>query len=227
MEEFNFVDLAVLQRIEPDTVVEKFGSKINSSFFDAANMLGTLKQKGLIDFRSSFPGPSEVLVTEKGKQLLAEAEARSMQGLDKLDEVILGAIAGGSREPKAIGERINLRASDLAFHLNRLVKQNCASYVFKSGRIEFSLTEEGFRRAGYPGAAIIEAESRGESEEVESIIREQPVFEATGPVRLDRAARIRAKAEYYTENWMRYARMVLVLLALITAAGIYWLFLRR
>ena len=57
-DEINFMDLASLLSIGPDTTLERLGSAINASIFDASNMAGTLKQKGLIDFTASYPGPT-------------------------------------------------------------------------------------------------------------------------------------------------------------------------
>ena len=41
-ENINFLDLACLLKIEKDTTLERFGSVINASIFDAANITGSL-----------------------------------------------------------------------------------------------------------------------------------------------------------------------------------------
>lgn len=239
MDELTFQDLALLEKIDEDTVVEKFGSRINSSFFDAANMLGTLKQKGYIDFKSSFPGPSEVFLTEKGKGVMALAREKGAQELDQLDEIILKKIADGFKEPRHIQDRINLRGSDLAFHLNRIVAQGYASYVFRSGRIEFSLTEDGYKKAGYPTPAS-EEELAKESEEAAEImgmaakpmpaaVEQLPV--PPGPqkaaMKLDRDAMRKAKMAYYLGFMPKYLLTGLLVLIIIALGVYYFLFLKR
>ncbi len=238
MDELTFQDLALLEKIGEDTVLEKFGPRINSAFFDAANMLGTLKQKGFIDFKSSYPGPTEVFLTEKGKGVMALARERGVQELDQLDEMILKKIADGFKEPRHIQEKINLRSSDLAFHLNRVVVQNYASYAFRSGRIEFSLTDEGYKRAGYPSPASEEELTR-EGDDAAEIMGApgRPAAAAMEPlpsppahhksaVKLDREAMRKAKMEYYVGFMPRYLLTGLLALVLI-ALGIYYFFFMK
>jgi hypothetical protein len=74
MDETTFLDMAVLQRIDAESTVERFGTKINSSFFDASNILGGLKLKGLVSIESKFPGPSSVALTPAGSELLKQAD---------------------------------------------------------------------------------------------------------------------------------------------------------
>lgn len=143
-EEIDFTDLAALITIGPDTVVEKFSSLINASFFDASNMLGTLKQKGLIDFSIQFPGQNRVEVTDTGKQLIAEADAKATTPLDQLDTGILTQLSGGKRTVAELGTGLNVRARDMAMHLYKLYKQQYLNYDFKNGKIDAMLTEKGF-----------------------------------------------------------------------------------
>ena len=97
VEDINFLDLACLLRIGPDTVMEKFGSLINTSFFDASSIAGTLKQKNLIEFTNDYPGPNGMRVTELGKSIISEAEAKSAEPFDTLDSTILHQLSGGKR----------------------------------------------------------------------------------------------------------------------------------
>src|SRR5271163_2413090 len=96
-DEVNFIDLACLLRITPDTTLEKFGSAINASIFDASNLAGTLKQKSLIDFSSYYPGPNTIVISEAGKALIAEADAKAAEQVDHLDDEVLFQISGGKR----------------------------------------------------------------------------------------------------------------------------------
>ncbi len=143
-EDVNFVDLACILKITPDTVLEKFGGVINSSFFDAVNLAGTLKQKGLIDFSSNYPGPNEMVLTDAAKALIAEANAKSGEPFDKLDEGILNQLSGGKRMPVELGAALNLRPKDLALRLYKLYKQGYILYELKSGSTDLMLTENGF-----------------------------------------------------------------------------------
>jgi len=216
MEELTFLDLVVLQRIEPDTVIERFGTKINSSFFDAANILGTLKQKGYIDFKTTYPGPSAVEVTQLGARMLEIADEKSKEDVDELDAAILGKIAEGHKDFGTISSEINVRGSDLALHLHKLVKKDLASYVLKSGRIELSLTEEGFKRAG----------KKVKEEEVKEevlVVPEKYVEGEAKEVKLNKATMRKAKLDYYyanltaniAKNWWIYISIVFLVLLLL------------
>ncbi|MEM0149773.1 MAG: hypothetical protein QXW10_02665 [Candidatus Micrarchaeaceae archaeon] len=143
-EDLNFVDLVALSRIKPDTVVEKFGGMINSSFFDASNILGSLKQKGLIDFTTSFPGQSAITVTDQGKQVLQESEERAKSDFDMLDLTIITQLSGGKRGLPDLGSAVNVRQRDLAMHLFKLASQQYISYDIRNGNIDIALTEKGF-----------------------------------------------------------------------------------
>ncbi|MEM0087045.1 MAG: hypothetical protein QXD58_00420 [Candidatus Micrarchaeaceae archaeon] len=150
----NFLDLACLTRIAPDTTVEKFGSVINSSFYDVANITGTLKQKGLVDFTSNYPGPNGLLITDAGKQLLAEADAKSTEAFDEFDSEILRQLSGGKRLPDELAAALNINSKDLALRLYKLYKQEYIIFDIKNGVVELTLTEKGFLKVkGMPQAA--------------------------------------------------------------------------
>lgn len=146
-EEVGFLELACLMKITPNTVLEKFGSAINASIFDASNIAGTLKQDGLIDFTAYYPGPNEIQVTDKGKALLTEADSKSTEPFDKLDEAILNQLSGGKRVPMDLQNTLNIRPKDLALRLYKLNKQNFIIYELRSGSVDIMLTETGFLKA--------------------------------------------------------------------------------
>ena len=85
----SFLDIACLLKITPDMTEEKFGGAINASYFDAANLVGTLKQKGLLDIQAGFPGPTSIALTDAAKGLLNDINVRSSEPLDALDSEIL------------------------------------------------------------------------------------------------------------------------------------------
>ncbi len=143
-DEINFMDLACILKITPDTVLEKFGSLINASFFDASNIAGTLKQKGLIDFTSNYPGPNGMVLTDAGKNLINEANTRSAEPFDNLDGTILTQLSAGKRLPNELSTTLNLRPKDLALRLYKLYKQEYMTYELKNGSVDMMLTEKGF-----------------------------------------------------------------------------------
>ncbi len=149
-ENVNFLDLACVFKIAQDTTLERFGSTINSSVFDAANITGSLKQKGLIDFTPYYPGPNSMVLTDEGKQLKMDAEAKSAAPIDSLDEEILRQMSGGKRFPVELQNGLNIRPMDLAFRLYKLFKQNFLSYELKNGNVEIMLTEQGFLKSKTP-----------------------------------------------------------------------------
>lgn len=146
-DEPNFLDLVALSKITPDLVVEKFGGRINSSFFDGSNILGTLRLKGLIDFTANFPGQSTITVTDQGKQLLKEATDKGSQEFDPIDHSILIQMQQGKRIFQDIGTAVNLRPRDMAIHLYKLAQQQYSVYEIKNGAIEVMLTEKGLMQA--------------------------------------------------------------------------------
>jgi hypothetical protein len=151
-EEINFLDLAALSKISPDTVVEKYGGLINSSFFDASNILGTLKLKGLIDFSTIFAGQNAIKVTGAGKQLLDEASAKAAGTFDELDFAIISQLSASKRTLQELTGLVNLRPTDLALHIYKLVQQQYVSYTIRNGNLDITLTEKGFlqAKAGMP-----------------------------------------------------------------------------
>ncbi len=146
-DEINFLDLAVLLKITPNTPLEKLGGLINASIFDASNLAGGLKQKGLVEFTAYYPGPNSMTVTDAGKALIAEADARSMEPTDPLDDSILVQISGGKRIPLELQNTLNIRSRDLALRLYKENKQGLLTYELKNGMVELMLTESGFLHA--------------------------------------------------------------------------------
>jgi hypothetical protein len=139
-----FVDLVALTRITPDATAEKFGGLINSSFFDASNILGSLKQKGLVDFVTAFPTQSTITLTELGKQLVADADQKATEPFDKLDMEILTQMSNGKRTLPEISGGVNVTQKDLAIHLYKISKQQFISYELRNGNVNLSMTEKGF-----------------------------------------------------------------------------------
>lgn len=144
LDTINFIDLIALSRITPESTVERFGGTINSSFFDASNILGTLKQKGLVDFVTSFPSQSALTVTEQGKQLLDEATDKAKTPFDTLDMAVIVQISNGKRYLQDISSGVNVTPKDLAMHLFKLSEQKYMSYELRNGNINMALTEKGF-----------------------------------------------------------------------------------
>ena len=127
-DEVNFLDLAVLLKLTPNTPLEKLGSLLNASIFDASNLAGTLKQKDLIEFTSYYPGPNSITVTETGKAVIADADAKSALPFDPLDESILKQLSAGKRAPVELQGTLNLRPKDLAMRLYKESKQGFLTY---------------------------------------------------------------------------------------------------
>lgn len=146
-DEVNLLDLVALSRITPDLVVEKFGGKINSSFFDGSNILGSLRLKNLVDFTANFPVQSTITVTETGKQLLADAAEKAKLPFDQVDLAIITQLQSGKRTYMELGSSLNLRPKDLAFHIYKLGEQQYVAYDIRNGNIEIMLTEKGLMQA--------------------------------------------------------------------------------
>ena len=168
MRELTFEDILVLKRIEPDTVVERFSSKINASFFEAANMLGKLKLKGYVDIEAT-PGLSKVWLTEGGKTILKMVEERGGADLDALDVSILRAISAGANTAPTVAKTLNIRHSDLAFHMYRLLAHDLIDYGMQTTKagwdVTVMLTEAGFHHLNAaPAPATQEAPEKKEAQ---------------------------------------------------------------
>jgi hypothetical protein len=230
VEELNFIDLVILQRIEPGTVMEKFGPKINSQFFETANILATLKQKGYIDFKTSSFGNSEVEVTQVGARMLEVADEKAKEAVDELDVAILQKIIAGYTDPEDIKNMLNIRSGDLAVHIQKLVKQDLVSYSIRNIKVSLNITEDGFKKAGpapksenLPSEQMMAAPSAPVAEAAPAAPAEpQAPPEPAGPVKLDRQGRMNAKIEYYKENFRKHPAQlaVYVIAALIVVACI-------
>lgn len=146
-DEVNFLDLVALSRITPDLVVEKFGGKINSSFFDGSNILGSLRLKNLVDFTATFPVQSAITVTETGKLLLQDAAEKAKTPFDQVDLAIITQLQSGKRTYMDLGGAVNLRPKDLAMRLYKLGEQQYIVYEIKNGNVDIMLTEKGLMQA--------------------------------------------------------------------------------
>lgn len=159
----NFIDLVALSRITPEATVERFGGLINSSFFDASNILGTLKQKGLVDFITSFPSQSSLTITQEGRQLLEEAHQKSALPVDTLDMAVLSELSSGRRNLPDLASGVNVTPKDLAIRLYKLSEQKFLSYELRNGSINMALTESGFLKVK-DGAAIQEVSAQPQAQ---------------------------------------------------------------
>ncbi len=146
-EEIDFIDLMSLKKIQPDTVVEKFGSLINSSFFDASNVLGTLKIKDLVDFTNVILGQNSITVTDVGKKLIEDADNKALEPIDQLDHALLVQLSSGKRSLIDISGALNIRPKDLAMHLYKLDSQEYITSNFRNGNLDLLLTEKGFTQS--------------------------------------------------------------------------------
>ncbi len=147
-DEINYLDLIVLRKMDAESTVERFGSTINTSFFETANLLGTMKIKGLVDIHSSIAGHSPLVITGDGQDFLAMAMQKASEPLDALDKAALSAIGAGMRDLNSLQQALNVRGRDLALHLHKLKMQDYVDHEVRSGRVFLSLTEKGFIIAG-------------------------------------------------------------------------------
>lgn len=146
--DLTIMDLVVLDKVEKDSVMDSFGGKLYSSFFDTASLMGTLQVKKLIQINSSI-GRSIVNRTDYGELVLISANDRAKEPLDSLDHAILKTIASGAKTFEAVCAELNIRTDDLSVHLYRLIKQGYADYEVRNAKLTLNLTENGFKLAGF------------------------------------------------------------------------------
>lgn len=247
MDELTFLDLAVLRKIEDDTVVERFGSKINTSFFESANLLGTLKVKGYIDISPSLGGNSGVILTDQGKHILKRATEKAQEETDYLDSAILEAIAKGANTPENLAVKLSTKPRDIALHLDKLVYNNFVDYDIRNAKISLALTESGFNTVG-----AVKREQKKEGEEGETAeltgppIKEERAEQKKGDGSEEdahdiisapdimaklpkeekkqntRLTRIRTKAAYYASKYIWVLAILLILIILAAVAVVFY-----
>lgn len=162
-DEFCYLDIVALKKIDAKTTIENFGVILHLSFFEGANLLGSLKLRGLIDAESKFPGPSAVKVSKNGVKLLKMIEKTSKDSLKEVDLAIIKSIRQGNRTEEELENTLILSKKDLAIHLNKLKEQEYIDYTIKNGKIFLSLTDKGFEMM----ATELKEEPKPEVEEEE------------------------------------------------------------
>ena len=174
MNELTFLDLVILKKIDANSSVENFGSLINTSFFETANLLGTVKIKGYVNIETSIGGISKVTLTDAGMGILTLAEKKAAEPIEPLDNALLHALAGGAKSPEALQSQLNIRSGDLTYHINKMVVQSFMDYEARSGKVNLMLTEQGFNSTGGvkvqgapASAAAAPAEKKEEAEKEE------------------------------------------------------------
>ena len=148
MNELTFLDLVILKKLDANSSVENFGSQINTSFFETANLLGTAKIKGYVNIETSIGGISKVTITDAGLGILTLAEKKAGEPIEPLDNALLHALAGGAKDPEALQTQLNIRSGDLAYHINKMVAQSFMDYEVRSSKVNLMLTEQGFNSTG-------------------------------------------------------------------------------
>jgi len=139
----NYLDILILKNIDDNSTVEKFGPIINTSFFETANILGSMKVKGLIDIQSSIGGLSPIVVLDAGRDVISMAIKKAAEPLDDLDYEILSNLRKFN-ELSLLEKNLNINSSDLAFRLYKLKSGGYISDQVQSARVFISLTEKGF-----------------------------------------------------------------------------------
>ncbi len=235
LDNITFIDLVALMRITPDSTVERFGGLINSSFFDASNILGTLKQKGLVDFITQFPSQSTITVTEQGKQLIAEVQQKATSPFDKLDMEILKKISDGNKGLPDLTSSVNVTTKDLAIHLQKLSTQQFLSYELRNGIMTLMLTEKGFLtvKEGVPRSEVpmqqpqvvspVTGPAMGEPEEESGTsLLDQPDIQKYAPPKTDEEVKA-LEAKILREKKMD--QMILAAIIIVIAAIVLYLYI--
>ncbi|MGC8923651.1 MAG: hypothetical protein ACP5H8_00445 [Candidatus Micrarchaeia archaeon] len=230
MSDIEFIDIALLKRIDAETTVENFGPKISSTFFEAANLLGALKLKGFVDIHSSI-GNSPVIITESGKELLKELDLFSEGNLGRVDIAVLGHIKGGVRDPTQIENLLNINSRDVAYSIYKLWKKKFIDYRIKNGTVEVMLTAHGFEQGpevqASGGAKHAERPTIEAPPEVRNKIAKelamQEISLGTETAQITFEQKIIANIKYYFEKYWVYIGIIILLGILVTAVLLAYL----
>lgn len=164
-EDIDFLDTVLVSRIDKNTTLENFGGKINTSFFEAANLLGRLKVKGLVTFEQTIGGHSPVKLTDKAHTILSLIKEKSEERFDNLDSTILKVVANGADNHIKVEKGINIASFDVALHLNKLYYKGYLDYFIRSGRVTLRLTEKGFAKVKGKAVRYSKGDTRIDSQE--------------------------------------------------------------
>ncbi len=164
-EDIGFLDVVLISRIDNDTTLENFGGRVNTTYFEAANLMGTLKVKGLVTFEQSVGGQSPVKITDKAKRILGLMNEKSEEQFTDLDTAILRAIASGANNSQKIEEAVNVASFDVALHINKLYVQAFLDYTIRNSVITIRLTEKGFGRV--KGVRIVTTKNKKDDDKKE------------------------------------------------------------
>ncbi len=243
MEDLKILDLIILEKIhDNDTSVESFGPLINTSFFESANILGTLKVKGLITFEQSIGGKSKLDLTDKGQLVLTMAEEKAKNRLDQLDQRILQLVSKGKTDSENIYSEITVIPEAITFHIHKLVKKGYINYYTRSGRVYLLLTEKGFNHVQCLKGREEHEQSKHEDETItpsESEIEESVIETETSshpiPIDMDEGSyhqrelseeeikrrRFKSKMEFYFNRykWFIIGGIILILLVILVLTG--------
>jgi len=226
--DLTIMDIVVLEKVEKDSVMDSFGGKLYSSFFDTASLMGTLQVKKLIQVNSSI-GRSIVNRTDYGEHVLIAANERASEPLEGLDHAILKAVAAGAKTFEAVRSELNIRSDDLSLHLFRIIKQGYADYEVRNAKLTLNLTENGFKLTGFvpkkqPVAAPVPAQPvrpvnvpQGRQLDLSSMATsaEDATPAAKNAKQLTPAGRTMAKTSHYIG---KYAVAIIAIIILVVAA---------
>lgn len=221
--DLEFIDVAVLERIGADTTVENFGSKISSTFFEAANLLGTLKLKGYINIHSAI-GNSPVVITEKGRMIMKDLNADAEKEVGKVDLAVLGNVKGGLKDPAQIESALNINSRDMAYSIYKLWKKGLIEYKVRNAKVELLLTSQGFEHEESGEEEKIEESERGggasaeiKNRAAEELAKEEFVVGDVLP-EITIGQRAAANISYYIDKYKIYAAAIAVLIVIVIAA---------
>jgi len=219
--DINFLDVILISRVDNETTLENYGGKINTSFFEAANLMGLLKVKGLVMFEQSIGGKSPVKLTDKAVTVLNLMKERSEEGITNLDKAILNAIADGATNHIAIESVVNVASFDVALHLYKLYTTSKIEYTISSGKLTIRLTEKGY-------SGISTKRDLGKKEEIKTEDVEQEISlpeEQSPPTEEDFKQKMRqSKMEFYIQKYGLIFLVFVIILFLISAAAVLLLF---
>ncbi len=231
--DLEFIDVAILKKIGPETTVEGFGSNISSTFFEAANLLGALKLKGYIDIHSAI-GNSPVIISEKGRMLLNELDENAEKDLAKADLAILSNIRDGVKDPVQIESNLNLNSADVAYGLYKLWKKGLINYKVRNAKVELSLTAQGFEhepvaQSAEPTSsrAVVDKQEINTEAEVKNKIAEELAKEefiiGDESAEITAEKRIAANVSYYANKYKWLILLAIIISVLIGAVAMAYI----
>ncbi|MCX6772534.1 MAG: hypothetical protein NTV88_02060 [Candidatus Micrarchaeota archaeon] len=213
MNELSFLDIAILRKIDAESSVEKFGSMINTSFFETANLLGTTKIKGYMNkliaqnFMDYEMKSAKVyfVLTEMGFNATGGVRVQSTLPAPEQKSAEVGAGAQAKLDTNTATPPW-VKIADVKKPEHKESHKPDVAHILKDEAAEKHIAEKARKETT-------------EKEKAKAQPKRQPTPEEEEAAK--KMKRVASKVEYYLVEYAPYIVMILVLIVIFTAVILF------